>query len=111
MKIRLNPQSSAQGGVMAVTLLTALIIGFALASYLSLVSSQNVSTMRSLAWNSAVPVLEAGIEEALTHLKYRGITNLYSDNWRPGPTPQGPGYVKRRQMGESYCDVAIYPSN
>ena len=26
------------------------------------------ATMRALAWNSAMPVLEAGIEEALTHL-------------------------------------------
>ncbi len=94
---------------MAVTLLTALIIGFALASYLSLVSSQNVSTMRSLAWNSAVPVLEAGVEEALTQLKYRGITNLTADNWVTRDTPFGLGYYKQRQLGQSYYEVYIIP--
>jgi hypothetical protein len=111
MKIKIHPQSSAQGGVMTITLLTALIIGFALASYLSLVSSQNVSTMRSLAWNSAVPILEAGVEEALTHLKYRGITNLSTDNWTYTTTQYGAGYFKKRSLGSSYCEVFILPSN
>src|SRR3989442_9310121 len=66
MKIRTNTQ--AQGSALVVTLLTALVIGITLASYLTLVSSQNVSTMRSLAWNATVPVLEAGVEEALAHI-------------------------------------------
>jgi len=65
------------------TLLTALVIGITLASYLTLVSSQNASTMRSLAWNSALPVVEAGVEAALTHLHYQGVTNLVSDGWQP----------------------------
>ncbi len=92
---------------MVVTLLTALIIGFALASYLQLVSSQNVSTMRSLAWNSAVPILEAGVEEALTQLRYRGLTNLTADNWVPTVTPYGSGYVKERLLGGSRYEVVI----
>ena len=96
---------------MTITLLTALIIGFALASYLSLVSSQNVSTMRSLAWNSAVPILEAGVEEALTHLKYRGVTNLSADNWSYTHTQYGDGYFKKRSLGSSYCEVFILPRN
>jgi hypothetical protein len=99
--------------MMTITLLTALIIGFALASYLSLVSSQNVSTMRSLAWNSAVPMLEAGVEEALTHLHYRGITNLNSDNWVTAYNAQfgGAGYQKTRYLGQSYYEAFILPSN
>jgi len=94
---------------MTVTLLTALIIGFALASYLSLVSSQNISTMRSLAWNSAVPILEAGVEDALTHLKYHGITNLSADNWTPTSQYGGAGYLKTRHLGQSYYEVFILP--
>jgi len=94
---------------MTVTLLTALVIGFALASYLSLVSSQNVSTMRSLAWNAAVPILEAGVEEALTQLKYRGITNLSADNWTYTVTEHGAGYLKTRQLGDSHYEVFILP--
>lgn len=51
MKITIQPKN--QGGVLTLTLLTALVIGVTMASYLSLVSSQNTTTMRSLAWNSA----------------------------------------------------------
>jgi len=81
MKIRTQTQN--QGGALVLTLLTALVIGITLASYLTMVSSQNVATMRSLAWNSAIPVVEAGVEAALTHLHYRGVTNLYCDGWEP----------------------------
>jgi len=81
MKIR--TQTKDQGGALVLTLLTALIIGVTLASYLTLVSSQNASTMRSMAWNSAIPVVESGVEAALTHLHYQGVTNLVSNGWQP----------------------------
>jgi len=81
MKIRTGAKT--QGGALLLTLLTALVIGVTLASYLTLVSSQNVSTMRAMAWNSAVPVVEAGIDAALTHLHYAGVTNLCSQGWEP----------------------------
>ena len=81
MKIR--TQSKAQGGALVLTLLTAIIIGVTLASYLTLVSSQNASTMRSLAWNGALPVVEAGIEEAMTQLHYTCV-NFKSGIKDPG---------------------------
>ena len=74
MKIKINKQP--RGSALLVTMLTALIVGMALASYLTLVSVQNQSTLHSQSWNSAVPVMEAGVEEALTALYYYGTTNL-----------------------------------
>jgi len=114
MKIRTNTQ--AQGSALVVTLLTALVIGITLASYLTLVSSQNISTMRSLAWNSTVPVLEAGIEEALAHIHDHlnrtvgtDISNLSGNGWTLGADGW---YHKTRMIGTgSYCDVAIQPVN
>jgi len=106
MKIR--TQTQAQGGsALIVTLLTAVVIGITLASYLTLVSSQNVSTMRSLAWNSTVPVLEAGVEEALTQIHYTGITNLSANGWT---YTVGGLYQKQRSLvgGSSYT-VVIQP--
>jgi len=79
MKIKTNKQP--QGSMLLVTMLTAFIVGMALASYLTLVSVQNQSTLRSQSWNSAVPVMEAGVEEALTALQYYGTTNLASGGW------------------------------
>lgn len=107
MKIRLNPQSYRQGSALLVILLTCVIIGFTLASYLVLVSSQNRSVMRSMAWNSAIPVLEAGIEEALTQLKYRDVHQLHSNGW----IPVNGQFAKEIRITDSYCQVAIDVSN
>jgi len=97
MKIRTN--TKAQGSVLMVTLLTAFIFCIALASYLSMVSSQNQSVMRSLTWNSAIPVVEAGIEEALTQVYFNGITNLTANGWTFGSDGF---YHKTRDLGNGY---------
>ncbi len=89
--------------MLLVTLLTCVVIGFTLASYLVLVSSQNRSVMRSLAWNSAIPVLEAGVEEALTQLRHREVSELHSNGW----TPVNGRYAKELRIDDSYCHVAI----
>ena len=103
MRIQLRPQNRQQANILLVTLLTCLVIGFILASYLVLVSSQNLSVMRSLAWNSAIPVLEAGVEEALTQLRHREVSELHSNGW----TPVNGRYAKELRIADSYCHVAI----
>jgi hypothetical protein len=104
MKIRTKPQT--QGSVLLVSLLTAAIIGTALGSYLTLTSNQNQSVFRSMTWNEAIPVSEAGIEEALTQIQYYGITNFSANGWTWGLDGC---YHKRRDVGSSYYDVAIWP--
>ena len=59
---------NSEGSVSTIVLVVMLLIGMTLASYLNLVANQNISVQRSQAWNSVVPVAEAGIEEALAHL-------------------------------------------
>src|SRR5439155_22226865 len=89
------------------TLLTATIVGISLASYFSFVSHQNLSVARSLAWNGTVPVMESGVEEALTQIHYNGYTSLSANSWTLG----GDGlYHKIRSVaGGSYCEIAIQP--
>lgn len=65
-----------------VVLLLTTIFGFALASYLKLVSNQNTAAMRSLSWNSAIPIAEAGVEEALTQINYGGTNLSANNNWQ-----------------------------
>src|SRR5213592_3469654 len=105
MKIGL--QTRAQGSVLLVTLLTSVILGIGLASYLMLVSNQNYSTMRSLAWNSATPLAEAGIEEALTHLN--DDTSLTVNDWTTLQINGQTVYRKRRNLGDvgSFYSVTI----
>src|SRR5213083_138591 len=107
MTIRTNPTNS-QGSVLLLTLLTAWVIGISLVSYLTLVANQNRSSFHSLTWNTCVPVMEAGVEEALTQLHYTGITNLLFNQWTIGADGL---YHKRRDIGSdgSYYEVTIQP--
>jgi len=68
MKTLSSNRRQCDGSVLMIALLVALILGLTLASYLLLVRSQNASVMRSQAWNRALAVAEAGIEEALAQL-------------------------------------------
>ncbi len=80
MTIRTN-QTNSQGSVLLLTLLTAWVIGVALVSYLALVANQNRSIYHSLSWNCCVPVMEAGVEEALTQIYHNDITQLGNNQW------------------------------
>jgi hypothetical protein len=97
----------ATGSVLVLTLVTTAILGIGLASYLTLVRAQNLSVMRSLAWNSCIPVLEAGIEEAMTHINRSGLANLESSGW----VLTSAGYKKTRFIGDSYFVATISPDN
>ena len=94
--------------MLLVTLLTAWVIGISLVSYLTLVANQNRSTFHSLTWNTCVPVMEAGIEEALTQLHYNSITNLLSNRWTFGIDGL---YHKKRYIRPdgSYYEATIQP--
>ena len=67
--MKFSSSKQAQGSVLVVTLITCGVIATVLASYLILLSTRYNLTARSMCWNSAMPVLEAGIEEAMTHLQ------------------------------------------
>src|SRR5712671_5027531 len=107
MKTKTNSQP--QGSVLVMTLLTAAVITISLASYLSFVSNQNLSVARSLAWNDALPVSEAGLEEALAQIHYNGYTNLSANGWTLGT--DGLYHKTRSVTADGYCDVAIKPVN
>jgi hypothetical protein len=68
MKIQVHHSPRRQGSVLMVALVIAGITGLTLLSYLSLIANQSKMTGRSQTWNSALPIVEAGIEEALAHI-------------------------------------------
>jgi hypothetical protein len=71
------------GSVLLVTLLITSMAGLVLASYLTLVGAQNASVVRSQGWNAAVPVIEAGFEEALAHLNNNCYSSDLTEMGRP----------------------------
>ncbi len=97
-----------QGSVLLLTMFTCVAIGIVLASFLTLISARNKLTIRSTGWNTAIPVLEAGIEEALTHL-HKDKENLTANGWSPEPIAGQQVYTKIRTLPDgSYYNVKIF---
>jgi len=103
---------SQDGSVLLVSLLIAAILGTVLASYLILTQTQNLSVARSQQWNTAIPLAEAGVEEALSHLNAgapyfdpaEATNNLVSNGWTYSG---GLLHSPRRYLGQDYYDAAI----
>jgi hypothetical protein len=97
-----------QGNTLMLTLVMTVTIGTVLASYLALLGSRYKVTTRSECWNGAVPVLEAGLEEALTHLQ-DDVNNPGANGWTPGTVAGQQVYSKQRTFTDgSYYSVNIY---
>src|SRR5579859_2600422 len=52
---------ASRGSALVAALIMSAVIGIVVCSYLVLIADRNYITQRSLAWNSGIPVLEAGI--------------------------------------------------
>src|SRR4051812_4506639 len=104
MRVQGTQQHSEKGSILAIMLITSALIGIMLAAYLTLVGSQNRFTQRSQVWNNAIPVCEAGVEEALAHINYSGTTvNFAINGWQ---LVSGV-YVKSRTNEDTRCDMSI----
>ena len=73
MKIKISKRLPQEASVLAVALVTAGILSLTIWSYLLMIQNQNLSVVRSQAWNGSLAVAEAGIEEALAQLN-PGVT-------------------------------------
>ena len=73
-------QRESGSAILMVVIITALA-AIVLVSYMQLVKSQNYSTVRSQAWNFTVPIIEAGVEDAMAQLNAHGSTNITCDGW------------------------------
>src|SRR5512145_666375 len=103
LKVSLPTHRGTQGHVLAMVLVVVTICAIALASYLQLVNSQNRAVARSQGWNATVPVMEAGVEEALAHLNANAPTGLGVDNW----VRVADYYRMERSAGDGYYVVTI----
>jgi hypothetical protein len=113
MKPQIQNRSSETGTTLLVTLLTCFIIGTTLASYLVMVEAQHRSTVRSLTWNTAMVLTEAGVEDGLQLLnKYSGnfenlgnwATTYSTDGWT---TVSANVITVTRYIGSNYYTAFI----
>ncbi len=105
MNLPISPRRSRSGSTYIAVLWITMLVGIVLASYLTLVGTENTLTMRSQAWNRCIAVAEAGLEEAMAHMNSNGVTNgmLGRDGW----SPSGTIYTKTAYIDECYYYVAI----
>ena len=106
--MKIKSISRNAGSVLMATFGTAFVIGLGLASYMTLVSTQNTSVQRSQQWNAAIVVAEAGIEEAFSHLNV-DAGNPTANGWTSQVVNGKTNYTKRRDFSSdgSYCLVTI----
>ena len=103
-----HPRRRTAGGVLLVTLFIMAAIGIVLLGALNLIQGQNQAVARSQAWNACLPVLEAGIEEALTHLNEQPRGSLTVNGW----VQDGPAlFLQRSTSDDSFFRVSIVLTN
>jgi len=78
MKIR---TLNSHGSVLLAALVILGLLALTLMATLKMVSTQRTIVNRTQKWNLAIPMSEAGVEDAMAHLNYSGTTNLGSDGW------------------------------
>ena len=102
MKIKFR--NSTRANILLVCLLSTSVIGTVLTSYLRMVSTQNTMMMRSLGWNTTMPIVEAGLEEALAHLDKHPISaDWATDGWNL----QNGFFKKTGNLDVGYYEVEI----
>src|SRR5678816_3083210 len=97
---RLYPQRA--GSALLVTLFIAGLLAAAVGTYLAMTSTGSTNVKRSIGWNAALPLAEAGVEEALSHVMRN--TNSYAlDGW----ALTNGAYRKLRPLGDGYYSTKI----
>jgi len=90
-----------------IALFFCMCIGLVLASVLKLISARYTTTVRSTDWNAAIPVLEAGVEEAMAHIHDDATPG--ANGWTAGTLGTNIVYTKQRSFADgSYNYVTIY---
>lgn len=108
LRSRSRPAAAAAGNVLIVTVFIAAAIGVVLAAALTLVKSQNQAVARSQAWNACIPALEAGVEEALSHLNNKAESTLAVNGW----SQSGQSFFLERTVNsDSFFRVRIINTN
>lgn len=82
-------------------------IGMVLAATLKLIQGRYAMTVRSSSWNEVVPVLEAGVEEAMTHI--HDDMSPSTNGWAASTINGQTVYRKQRTFSDgSYFYTTIY---
>jgi hypothetical protein len=90
------------GTALIVTLMIAGLLAIAVGTYLAMTSQGNTSVKRSIGWNAALPLAEAGVEEALSHVM-RNTNGFGVDGW----TMTNGAFQKVRILGNGFYSASV----
>jgi hypothetical protein len=106
MKTSVTRSQNINGSALIVTLCICTVLGIFMAGYLKLVNTHSYAVARSDTWHSAIPVAEAGIEDAMSHLNAPGVTTntLAQNSWMMVGLGK---FQNKTVIGNSYSTVTI----
>ena len=120
MKLQEFKNIKDKASILLVTLGICIILGLLMGSCLCLIKTQHFSVVRARAWNSAIVVAEAGVEEAMAQLNDTNLIKLgietyqgfNANKWLPPDAAHAGGYWKTNilrdtVMTNGYYDVTI----
>ena len=96
-----------RGSVLAMVLCTTAVLGFVAVAYMRMTVGQNSFTVRSQVWNNCMPIVEAGVEDALGQLNESTNYNFTAN----GYTGTSNLFTKTAALGEGYYSVTVNISN
>lgn len=114
--MKLNPsRHNTEGSVLLVTVITLFVLTTMAVSYLFMLQNDNRFVARDQAWNRALVVAEAGVEEAMAHINSGGallapLQNFSGDSW----SLSGTNYAMQRPgdlYGGGYSVIVGGPTN
>src|SRR6267378_6100207 len=98
--------SRQSGSVLLIVTFIAGVLALMLGTYLAMTSQENLKVKRSIGWNSALPMAEAGIEEACSQVTWNTNGFLWSsDGWTFNTNSWA--YNKKRSLGDGYYSVDL----
>src|SRR5436190_22175733 len=120
MKLHILKRRDCEASVLLITIGVCLILGLLMGSYLTMIKTQHFSVARARAWNSAIVVAEAGVEEAMAQLNDTNLIKLgletyqgfNANKWLPPDASHANGYWKTNILTDGvrtngYYDVTI----
>ena len=103
--MKVQRKTSESGGILVATIIFCVLVGLVLMAYLSMLSSQRRMAFRSQVWNQCIPMCEAGVEEAMAHMNFRGTPapNFAINGW----VLSNNAYRKQRALNGGVMEMAI----
>jgi hypothetical protein len=72
---------SEQGGILVGVLIVGVIVSTVLVAMVAMVTQEHKMLTKSATWNSALPLAEAGVEEAMSHMRQVGVGPRFVNGW------------------------------